>query len=330
MSPNNQNFVPQTPDLNLWLRFAFANFAADINCVSIGTINSFDATTQTATVAINYLKVIKGANPNLPNPAPDDQTSDVYLKYPLLIKCPVVVLQGGGSYLTFPIKPGDNGIVFFNDRELDTWLETGQTTYPHNLRTHDLTDAIILIGINPFTKSIQNYNTSVASLSDDTGERLTQAGFLQPYAGSAAPSGWLLCYGQAVSRTTYASLFAIIGTTYGSGNGTSTFNVPDLRGRTVAGLDNMGGVDANVLTNTYNPNRNILGGDAGEEAHQLTVDELASHDHNIQGNFVDLSYGGSGQNLFGSAGGDLTDLRGGDSPHQNVQPTLMVNWIIKA
>ncbi len=67
------------------------------------------------------------------------------------------------------------------------------------------------------------------------------AGVIVPYGAAAAPTGWLLCYGQAVSRTTYATLFGVIGTTYGVGNGTTTFNVPDLRGRFPLGKDDMGG-----------------------------------------------------------------------------------------
>jgi hypothetical protein len=74
------------------------------------------------------------------------------------------------------------------------------------------------------------------------------AGSVMPYAGSTAPSGWLLSYGQAISRSTYATLFAAIGTTYGVGDGATTFNVPDLRGRLVAGQDDMGGTSANRLT----------------------------------------------------------------------------------
>ena len=72
-------------------------------------------------------------------------------------------------------------------------------------------------------------------------------GMITPFAGSAAPTGWFLCSGQAVSRTTYASLFAVVGTTYGVGDGSTTFNLPDLRGRTIAGIDNMGGTDAGRL-----------------------------------------------------------------------------------
>lgn len=69
-------------------------------------------------------------------------------------------------------------------------------------------------------------------------------GIVSPYAGSSAPSGWLLCNGQAVSRTTYAALFAVIATTYGTGDGSTTFNIPDLRGEFIRGLDAGRGVDA--------------------------------------------------------------------------------------
>lgn len=68
-------------------------------------------------------------------------------------------------------------------------------------------------------------------------------GLVLPFAGSASPVGWLLCQGQAVSRTTYAGLFEVIGITYGAGNGTTTFNVPDLRGEFVRGLDAGRGID---------------------------------------------------------------------------------------
>lgn len=71
-----------------------------------------------------------------------------------------------------------------------------------------------------------------------------------PFAGTAAPSGWLLCFGQAVSRSTYAALFAAIGTLYGAGDGSTTFNLPDCRGRSPFGKDDMGGTAAGVLNVT--------------------------------------------------------------------------------
>ncbi len=97
------------------------------------------------------------------------------------------------------------------------------------------------------------------------------AGTLLPYAGSSAPAGWLLCYGQAVSRTTYAALFAIVSTTYGVGDGATTFNLPDLRGRMIVGLDNMGGAAASRIAAAT-----TLGQAAGTETHAHTG---ASHTH---------------------------------------------------
>ena len=110
-------------------------------------------------------------------------------------------------------------------------------------------------------------------------------GVIVPYGGSSAPSGWLMCYGQAVSRTTYSDLFAIIGTTFGTGNGTTTFNVPDLRGRSVIGPDNMGGGAAGRVAAAT-----AAGYTAGTETidlshthttadHVLTTDEIPSHAH---------------------------------------------------
>jgi len=67
------------------------------------------------------------------------------------------------------------------------------------------------------------------------------SGMMMPFAGTAAPGGWLLCDGSAVSRTTYSTLFALIGTAYGAGDGSTTFNVPDLRGRSCVGYAASGG-----------------------------------------------------------------------------------------
>lgn len=97
---------------------------------------------------------------------------------------------------------------------------------------------------------------------------------------SAVPNGWLLCSGQAVSRTTYADLFHLIGTTYGAGDGSTTFNVPDLRGRMILGNDNMGGTSANRVTDTA---ADGLGGTDGSATVALTEAQLASHDHSISG-----------------------------------------------
>lgn len=106
-------------------------------------------------------------------------------------------------------------------------------------------------------------------------------GGLLPYVGASAPnSSFALPFGQAISRTTYATLFALVGTTFGGGDGSTTFNLPDLRGRAVFGLDNMGGVAASRITVAGgNFNGATLGATGGAENHTLTQAEMPSHNH---------------------------------------------------
>lgn len=92
------------------------------------------------------------------------------------------------------------------------------------------------------------------------------SGVVMPYAGSSAPTNWQICDGTAVSRATFAALFAVIGTTYGAGDGSTTFNLPDLRGKSIVGKHTSG---------TFT----TLGQTGGEENHTLSVNELPSHNH---------------------------------------------------
>lgn len=152
-------------------------------------------------------------------------------------------------------------------------------------------------------------------------------GAISDYAGSSAPTGWLFCYGQAVSRTTYASLFTAISTAYGTGDGSTTFNLPDCRGRVAAGKDDMGGSSANRLTNqTDGLNGDTLGATGGTETQAYTQ----------QGSFT------TGVNNTGfSADGGATVVASNGHTHSvtisgstvagnNVQPTIVFNKIIYA
>jgi microcystin-dependent protein len=96
------------------------------------------------------------------------------------------------------------------------------------------------------------------------------------FAGSSAPLNHLLCNGQAVSRTTYAALFAVIGTTYGAGDGSTTFNLPDLRGRAPVGLDNMGGSAAAGSPARHQRSAHIRRANA-----QLLTSEIPAHAHGV-------------------------------------------------
>lgn len=176
------------------------------------------------------------------------------------------------------------------------------------------------------------------------------AGTILPFGGTSVPTGFLLCYGQAISRSTYADLFAVVGTTYGAGDGSTTFNVPDLRGRVAAGQDDMGGSSANRLTGqSGGVDGDGLGNAGGLETHTLVTSEMPSHAHRIWSS----SGGGSGSSVagFGSssvstacglipiggssayydtfnAGHAVMEGTGSDGAHNNVQPTLIVNYMI--
>ena len=161
------------------------------------------------------------------------------------------------------------------------------------------------------------------------------SGSVSAYAGSSAPSGWLLCSGGAVSRATYAALFAIIGTTYGAGDGSTTFNLPDLRGRVAAGVDNMGGSAANRITAAGSGiTGTTLGASGGSETHTLTEAQLAAHTHTYSNKIAatDSIYNSTGST---SAMQSLTTVStatsstGSNQAHNNTQPTIMLNYIIK-
>lgn len=169
------------------------------------------------------------------------------------------------------------------------------------------------------------------------------------YWGSgSAPSGWLFCFGQAVSRTTYARLFAVLGTTYGVGDGSTTFNLPDKRGRVTAGKDDMGGSSANRLTDQSGGlDGDVLGATGGAETHTLTEAQLAAHRHLLVAETNTTSslsatdfvsergdYGGGNDYILSGLGSveptvGRSSSVGGGGAHNNVQPTIIANYIIK-
>lgn len=201
----------------------------------------------------------------------------------------------------------------------------------------------------------------------DLATSLIPVGAVIPFAGVSAPSKWLFCYGQNVSRSTYAALFAAISTTHGAGDGSTTFTLPDLRGRTVAGQDDMGGASANRLTGQSGGlNGDTLGATGGAETHTLATAQLASHTHVVDmGGARNTGSGGSHSHTFSyierrkdGDGQEVSDLTGSgstkttstvgshthtfdipafnsgsagsSSAHNNVQPTMILNYMIYA
>ena len=170
-------------------------------------------------------------------------------------------------------------------------------------------------------------------------------GVIVPYAGASAPGGWLLCCGQQVSTTTYASLYGAIGTTYGSGSG--TFGIPDLRGRAAFGADAMGGTAAGRLGSGNNggiTGSATLGASGGQQSHTLTPAEQASMP--VTGTLA-TGTGGGGSNAVIQdnvntaliQSGQFTAITplngitgtatGGGGAHNITPPALVLNYIIK-
>ncbi len=156
-------------------------------------------------------------------------------------------------------------------------------------------------------------------------------GSVQMYAGSAAPTGWLLCDATSYLRTDYAALFAVISTTFGNADGTH-FNVPDMRGRVPVGVGTgTGGGAAGTGLPTGGSALTAVSraGWKGEETHVLTVGELASHTHTITLNSAGaLSGQGYGQDSTTPAA-TTSSSTGSDTAHNNIQPGMGLNFIIK-
>ena len=178
-----------------------------------------------------------------------------------------------------------------------------------------------------------------AKLNSDAISSLMPTGTVLPYAGINAPTGYLFCDGDAISRSTYSDLFDVIQTTYGVGDNSTTFNIPDLRGRVIAGQDDMGGTSADRLTGlSGGVNGDNLGATGGSETHLLTSAEsgLPAHRHTVS----DSNNSGTtvGSWAFGDEGdgteesvnetNDVT-AQNASSAHNNIQPTIILNYIIK-
>lgn len=144
-------------------------------------------------------------------------------------------------------------------------------------------------------------------------------GSIMQFAGATAPTGFLICDGSAISRDNYSDLFDTIGTTYGTGDGSTTFNIPNLKGRVAVGKDS---------TQTE---FDSLGETGGEKTHTLTTQEMPSHNHDIT--IVGIGSGSYGYNVsslsIGSSQSEKTGNKGGDQAHNNLQPYIVLNYIIK-
>ena len=175
-------------------------------------------------------------------------------------------------------------------------------------------------------KSAPNVDSRILESSPQPGE-------IKAWPISNIPDGWLLCDGSEISRTTYLPLFIAIGTTYGIGDGTTTFNLPNLSGKVVNGSGNGVGLTSRTLGET-----------GGEEEHILLQEEMPAHNHNILLGDGIASSVGTGKYLAADASGEVIysvtvggnqlnqgviSQTGAGSPANVMQPFLVVRYIIR-
>lgn len=194
----------------------------------------------------------------------------------------------------------------------------------------------------PTTQGTNGHSLTTNGSGITSWNSVPPVGVISAFAGSTAPSGYLLCDGSQVSRTTYSSLFAIIGTTYGVGNGTTTFNLPDLRSRTIVGagqgasltnrtLASIGGIESKTLAVTEIPSHSHSINDPGHRHNITTVNDDFN---NSGGNPPGFSADGAGSrtwtnNITSSTTGITVNNTGGGTAFSIMNPFLALNYIIK-
>jgi microcystin-dependent protein len=217
---------------------------------------------------------------------------------------------GGGTIVTSDTAPESPALdtVWFDTSNgfLYVYFDDGDSTQWVEVRASLASDAL--------------FETRVSTLEASVGS-IVPSGVIMQWAGISAPAGYLLCDGAQVSRSSYGSLFAAIGTTYGTGNGSTTFNLPDLRGRVAVGRDGS------------QTEFDVLGETGGAKTHTLTINEMPSHEHGIRGGW---GAGSLGAGEFRADGNNPatrwsnTFATGGGGAHNNLQPYIVTNYIIKA
>ena len=181
----------------------------------------------------------------------------------------------------------------------------------------------------------------VGALPSEKATSLVPTGAVMPFAGANAPTGWLLCDGSAVPRTTYAALFAVIGTTYGSGDGASTFNLPDLRGRVAAGVDSDAdlGMCEGERTKILSEQELPIISPTLENAHSIAVDAGVTVEQAgggskfaVQPEDLNSGYFYAPYSQYGSAApGKLPGIAsfGAGMAYNAMPPSLHLNYVIK-
>lgn len=214
--------------------------------------------------------------------------------------------------IDFPSNPSVNDTYTYNSNSWKwngtSWVGISNVVAPllasnggtglTSFTAGDIIYANSSISLDKLSPTTSNYalQTNGAGTAPSFANVLPQAGTIIMYAGNTAPVGWLLCDGSAVSRTTYASLFAVVSTTFGVGDGATTFNVPNHAGRTVLGVGTGTGLTARALAATV-----------GAETVAISLSEMASHTHTASDAGHSHAAANSGNNSVAHTHGAYTD-----------------------
>lgn len=174
------------------------------------------------------------------------------------------------------------------------------------------------------TTQLADDSVTLEKLADAIAERLVPVATVLPFVGDTAPAGYLLCEGASVSRTTYAALYAVVGNRHGSGDGSTTFKLPDYRGLFLRGRANGSTDDPDRASRTVMSS----GGATGDAVGTLQSDAFKTHTHTIE-----IGYGGSNSSTRASGAGssvyqadDASNSTGGNETRPK---NAYVNYIIK-
>ena len=209
------------------------------------------------------------------------------------------------------------------------------------LQAADASAAMDLLGFSAFFKTLVGapdadaFRSLIGAAGATDPFNYVPIGVILDWAGATLPARCYWCDGTTRSRTTDSALFAAIGTTYGVGDGTTTFNLPDRRGRAPFGRDNMGGVAAGRLTNAAGGVDGVtLGASGGQQTRILSAAQMPVHIHGIDGFATSVNNNGGsvgGGAVHWADGGfrNATQYAGGDQPFSMIPPAIVCNFVIR-